>query len=128
LPLISLGMFILGFQPCYSQITVGPKDNLTESKYDSRLLMHYSAEELNDFKINNSLKFTTIEYYYTRSYIFEALSCTNCEPISLKEFDISKFEDYRLPNSRYELTLEKLGCKITLLSIDEMEYKPFRYK
>jgi len=87
------------------------------------ILSHYSIQELQDLQLNDPVKFTTISYYYTNSYIIQSVNCNECRKFDPASFDVSVFERFRLKSERFERTFTKYGFKLILLSIDELEYK-----
>lgn len=87
------------------------------------LLSHYTIDELKQLKLDDSLKFKTINYYYTKSFIIEKIDCNNCLQQDIKSFDVSKYEYLREKQKRRMRVFSKYGFKLTLLSIDELEYK-----
>jgi hypothetical protein len=87
------------------------------------ILSHYSVSDLNQIYQSDSLKFKTIEYYFTKSFIVEAISCTECRDFNPSTFDVSLFEYLRIKTQRFERTFTKYGFKLILLSIDELEYQ-----
>jgi len=87
------------------------------------LLSHYTIDELKQLKLDDTLKFKTINYYYTKSFIIEKIDCNNCIQKDIKSFDVSKYEYLREKQKRRLKVFSKYGFKLTLLSIDELEYK-----
>lgn len=87
------------------------------------ILQHYDALKLATLQQTDTLKFKTIVYYYTQSYIFEAVDDNSPTPQAESTFDVSKYEYLRKKDKRYERYFEKYGFKLTLLSIDELVYK-----
>lgn len=87
------------------------------------ILQHYDAAQLATLQQTDSLKFKTIVYYYTQSYIFETVDDNSPTPQAESSFDVSKYEYLRKKDKRYERYFEKYGFKLTLLSIDELVYK-----
>jgi hypothetical protein len=100
-----------------------PASMLNDPFSNPVILSHYSVSELNQIYQSDSLKFKTIEYYYTKSFIVEAISCTECRDFDPSTFDVSLFEYFRIKTQRFERTFNKYGFKLILLSIDELEYK-----
>jgi len=97
--------------------------NPIEDPYQNQIIKaHYKTAELHSIQQNDSLKFNSIVYYYTKSFILEKVSC-NCDQIDLLTFDISQYEYLRKKKERYTRHFEKYGFKLTLLSIDELKYK-----
>lgn len=86
------------------------------------ILSHYTSEELSNIQISDSVKFATIYYYYTESFIVESISCSECVPFDASLFDVSFYERFRKKSERYTRVYEKYGFKLILLSIDELEY------
>jgi len=87
------------------------------------ILTHYSVADLQLMQAQDSVKFQTVVYYYTRSYIIEKISCTDCIEINISTFDVSEYEKFRKKSERYIRVFDKYGFKLTLLSIDELQYK-----
>ncbi len=86
------------------------------------ILQHYDAQELTSIRQTDSVKFNTIRYYYTQSFTLEEVSC-NCIPPTPATFDVSNYEYLRKKEVRYERHFEKYGFKLTLLSINELQYQ-----
>jgi hypothetical protein len=86
------------------------------------ITQHYDSLELATMQQNDTAKFNAICYYYTQSYIFEIAEC-NCTPPSSAMFDISQYEYLRKKNVRSERYFEKYGFKLTLLSVNELQYR-----
>ncbi|MCZ8285897.1 MAG: hypothetical protein O9353_10635 [Bacteroidia bacterium] len=84
--------------------------------------LHYDSLELATIAQNDSVKFSTIRYYYTQSYLFETVAC-QCAPPSADHFDISEYEYLRKRNVRVERYFEKYGFKLTLFAINELQYR-----
>lgn len=92
------------------------------------VLNHYSIQDLQSLQQTDTIKFNSIVYYYTSSYIFEERKCNDCVPISADNFDVSEYEYLRQKTSRYTREFKKYGFKLTLLSINELTYKlPIHY-
>ncbi|MBL7888340.1 MAG: hypothetical protein JNL24_02245 [Bacteroidia bacterium] len=88
------------------------------------ILKHYSVSELQQIEASDSVKFNSIIYYYTQSFIIEKVDCPTCEEeLDINKFDISKYEYLRKKSERFTRHAEKYGVIITLLSIDELIYK-----
>jgi len=87
------------------------------------ILSHYPIAKLQNIQAVDSVKFNTIVYYYTKSFIVEKIDCVECISTDLSTFDISKYEYLRKRTERFTRDFPKQGFKITLLSIDEQEYK-----
>ncbi|MCK6648346.1 MAG: hypothetical protein L6Q66_01710 [Bacteroidia bacterium] len=88
------------------------------------ILKHYSVSELQQIEASDSVKFNSIIYYYTQSFIIEKVDCPTCEEeVDINKFDISKYEYLRKRSERFVRDAEKYGIKLTLLSIDELVYK-----
>lgn len=118
-------IFLTGTLCCILSISFAqttPIDG-AETSYDQRLLNHYSVDELNDLQANNTEKFTTIHYYYTQSYIIEKTECFECGETDFTKFDIVPFERFRKKSERFTREFDKYGFRLTLLSIEELEYK-----
>lgn len=86
------------------------------------ILQHYSLQELQTIQQTDSVKYNTIFYYYTQSFIFESVPC-NCQQVSPEEFDISQYEYMRKRKVRFTRHFEKYGFKVTFLAVDELKYK-----
>ena len=86
------------------------------------ILQHYSVQDLQSLQQTDSVKYNTIIYFYTQSFIFENDTC-NCIPLSVTNFDISQYEYLRKKNKRFTRHFEKYGFTVTFLSIDELVYK-----
>lgn len=87
------------------------------------ILNHYSVQELQTIEQTDSVKFNAICYFYTKSFVFEEMKCSNCISIDENEFDITEYEYLRLKDKRFTRHFEKYGFKLTLLSINELTYK-----
>lgn len=87
------------------------------------IVSHYSVYQLEKIRTTDTLKFNTINYYYTQSFIFEPVDCVNCRPINPSDFDITQYEHLRKRSERYTRSFYKYGFKLTLLSMDELTYK-----
>jgi hypothetical protein len=87
------------------------------------ILAHYPFEKLQNIQAIDSVKFNTIVYYYTQSFMVEKIDCFDCIQTDLSTFDISKYEYLRKRSERFTREFPKQGFKITLLSIDEQAYK-----
>lgn len=87
------------------------------------LFNHYTTAQLEFMRDNDTLKYRTILYYYTQSFILEPIDCNDCIPFIADQFDINKYEQFRQQSTRYVRVYEKYGFKLTLLSIDELVYK-----
>ena len=87
------------------------------------ILKHYTSEQLHQMEKQDSLKFKTIVYYYTKSFIVEKITCTECRTFMPQHFDVSAYERFRKKSERYSRIWTKYGFKLTLLSIDELTYK-----
>lgn len=86
------------------------------------ILQHYTLQELQSIQQTDSVKYNTIFYYYTQSFIFETVAC-NCQQIPFEQFDISQYEYMRKRKVRFTRHFEKYGFKVTFLAIDELKYK-----
>lgn len=87
------------------------------------ILKHYTAQDLQVLQQTDSVKFQSIVYYYTSSFIFEEKACNDCLPITSTNFDVSEYEYLRQKNSRYTRDFWKYGFKLVLLSTNELTYK-----
>lgn len=87
------------------------------------LLKHYTAAELHAMETSDTLKFKTIIYYYTQSYIAKPVTCTGCNTFVPDQFDVFEYERFRKKSSRYHRVWTKYGFELTLLSINELKYK-----
>lgn len=106
------------------------KEVMTNTSYENGdpfsnpvLLSHYSLQELQQMKLQDSVKFNSIVYYYTQSFIVEKIKCEECPFFDKELFDISKYEHLRKKNLRYQKVFWKQGFKLILLSVDELKYK-----
>ncbi|MBI3517983.1 MAG: hypothetical protein HY062_01315 [Bacteroidetes bacterium] len=101
----------------------------TNDPFENRVILnHYSLQELQSIQQTDTLKFNKIVYYFTKSFIFEAQECLKCDPVTSSTFDVSKYEYLRQKSTRYTRSFGKYGFKLTLLSIDELQYKlPIHY-
>jgi hypothetical protein len=115
-------IFLLYITPLKGQITLDPYQN-------SVILNHYSVQDLQSIQQTDSIKFKTICYYYTQSFVFEQTECIGCtSTITINEFDISQYEYMRLKDKQFTRYFEKYGFKVTFLSIDQLTYKlPIHY-
>ena len=92
------------------------------------ILQHYTVQDLQSIQQTDSVKYNTIAYYYTQSFIFTNDTTCNCVPLSITDFDISQYEYLRKKSKQYTRYFEKYGFTLTLLSIDELLYKlPIHY-
>ena len=87
------------------------------------ILSHYSVKDLQEIQSQDSEKFKSIVYYYTQSFIVEKIDCVDCVETDLTKFDVTLYEKLRSKNQRYIREYDKYGFKLTLLSIDELQYK-----
>lgn len=87
------------------------------------ILSHYTAQDLQLIQQTDSIKFKTIVYYYTRSFSVESVTCSDCIQTEIASIDISEFEYLRKNHYSYTKDFTKYGFTLTLLSIDELEYK-----
>jgi hypothetical protein len=87
------------------------------------ILRHYSVQDLQALQQTDTVKFNTICYYYTRSFIFKTVKCNTCPLTTAETFDVSQYEYMRKKNTRYTRHFEKYGFEVTFLSIDELQYK-----
>jgi len=87
------------------------------------ILSHYSVQELQQMKVQDSIKFNSIVYYYTESFVVEPIECEYCPEFNKDLFDISKFEHLRKKSIRYQKVFWKQGYKLTLLSTNELKDK-----
>lgn len=105
----------------YAQ-TVNDKKN--SNPYNNPVITaHYPVAELLQIEQQDSAKFNAIVYYYTQSFMVEAIICDECPFVDLNTVDVSKYEYLRKKSERYIRDFYKYGIKITLLSIDELKYK-----
>lgn len=116
------GLFIFLGILVFSQEQPIEETNLTFN-YSSRLLVHYSAAELNEMRLSEPDKFKACLYYHTESYNVRELQ--NGEPLSidLNTFDITPYERFRHPTETVIKTNWKKGFSIQLISIDQLVYK-----
>ena len=92
------------------------------------ILQHYSVQDLQSLQQTDSIKYNTIVYYYTQSFIFTNDTACNCVPLDINAFDISQYEYLRKKNKRFTRYFEKYGFKVIFLTIDELLYKlPIHY-
>jgi hypothetical protein len=106
------------------------KGQIVSNPYQNSIILnHYSVQDLQSIQQTDSVKFKTICYYYTQSFVFEQTECIGCtSTITINEFDISQYEYMRQKNKRFTRYFEKYGFKVTFLSIDELSYKlPIHY-
>jgi len=87
------------------------------------ILSHYPVQELQQIETQDSVKFNSIVYYYTQSFLIEAIVCDECPTTDINTVDVSTFEYLRKRSERHSRDFYKYGYKITLLSIDELKYK-----
>jgi hypothetical protein len=101
-----------------------PNDTSAKSEQlPKALLLHYTPSQLADIQSSDSLKYQTLVYYYGQSFLLETFSCSDCVPLDLSYFDVSKYEKLRKQSTRYSRVFDKHGFKLTLLSVDELVYK-----
>jgi len=86
------------------------------------ILSHYTVQQLQQIHASDTAKFNAIVYYYTKSFVVEAVACSDCTPQALNTVDVSLYEVHREPHARYERNYIKRGFKLTLLSADELQY------
>ena len=109
---------------CYFIALFSNGQTLSSDPFNNPVILnHYTVKDLQLLQKTDTVKFKTIAYYYSESFIFEEVECKNCERIHLASFDVSQYEYLRQKNKRYSRTFEKHGFKLTLLSIDELTYK-----
>lgn len=109
-------------------LTIKGQTPLSKPFENPVILNHYSIQDLQFLQETDSIKFKSIIYYYTSSFIFEERKCNDCIPVSIDNFDVSQYEYLRQKNSRYTRDFWKYGFKLTLLSINELTYKlPIHY-
>lgn len=119
--------FILIFFYLFS-ITIKGQISSSNPFENPVILNHYSAQDLQSLQQTDTVKFNSIIYYYTSSYVFEESECNNCIPVTSINFDVSDYEYLRQKNTRYTRDFWKYGFKLTLLSINELNYKlPIHY-
>ena len=87
------------------------------------ILSHYSIQDLQQIENQDSIKFNSIVYYYTQSYLIEPIICDECPVVDINTVDVSQYEYLRKKTERHTRDLYKYGFKITLLSVDELKYK-----
>lgn len=114
----SVLFFIFGFATTFSF----SQTDATQAKADQRIRKHYTDERIDELKSKNPDKWKVVEYYYTKSYIIIQDTCSTCSPFNIDDFDISKYEKYRMENERWEHYFIKQRVKLILLSINELEY------
>lgn len=98
-------------------------EKLTDPFRNQVILKHYTVDQLTQLQNTDSIKFNTIVYYYTKTFILIPLECFDCIKPDASKFDVSKFEKYRQQSARYEREFDKYGYKLILLSVDELIYK-----
>lgn len=103
----------------YSRAQTGSIDPFTHPV----IAQHYDSLKLATLQQTDTVKFKTIVYYYTQSYIFETVDDNSPTPQLESTFDVSKYEYLRKKDKRFDRYFEKYGFKLTLLSIDELLYK-----
>ncbi len=111
-----LSLFLLSITLKAQTASAGPFHNQV-------ILKHYSVQDLQAMQQTDTLKFKTICYYYTQSFIFKSVACTSCQQITAETFDVSQYEYMRKKTTRFTRHFEKYGFEITFLSIDELLYK-----
>jgi hypothetical protein len=105
----------------FSQVATSSK--LNDPFQNAVILSHYSTTDLAAIQVSDTVKFNTIEYYYTQSFLLETIACSNCIAFDASKFDVSTYERFRKKSERYTRAYDKYGFKLTLLSIDELTYK-----
>jgi len=108
---------------CFAAVQLSAQTRASSQDTDIRLLTHYSQEELDEIETTDALKFNTIVYYYTKSYIVEKIASINATSIDTAAIDVSKFEHLRKEHERAVMTFEKDGFRLILLSLDELKYR-----
>lgn len=119
-------LFIFLSFAAYSQDLVDSSNETfgNDYKYDSKLLLHYSIDELNDIRLNYSDEFIKIEYYHLSSYqiiITDELNPYQSQ-FNLEIFDISKYENQRKLDVPVELNFDKYGLKLIITPYLELQY------
>jgi len=67
--------------------------------------------------------YITFTYFLTQSYSIEHIDCFECTPIYLPTFDISKYEYLRKKDETYIYEDPKHGFKLTLYSLQSLQYR-----
>lgn len=98
-------------------------EKLTDPFRNQVILKHYTVDQLTQLQNTDSIKFNTIVYYYTKSFLLIPIECFDCVKPDISKFDVSKYEKYRQQSTRYEREFDKYGYKLILLSVDELIYK-----
>jgi hypothetical protein len=120
----SNGQTIFSGQIPLGHVNFNPDALLSNPYTNPVILKHYTTQDLQWMKANDSIKFKTISYYYTQSFIAEKIiSCDGCREFDPFTFDVFDYERFRQKSTRYERIWLKYGFKLTLLSIDELTYK-----
>lgn len=116
--------FLILFTPFCS---LSQNENSVVSKeiieFPKILLNYYSIDEINDIKVNDSLKFNTLCYYYTSSFEIEKINCDECMSFDSKDFDINIYEHKRLENENVSIENIKYGFRLTLIAEKDLKYK-----
>lgn len=108
----------------FGQTALPGSETARQNQPNTAMLAHYTLDELADLQTSDSLKYKSIFYYYTQSFIIEPFDCTDCVNAAVvSSFDVSKYEEFRMPSVRYTRVFDKYGFKLTLLSVDELVYK-----
>lgn len=112
---------------CILQFGVVNAQDASQDSNDTaidKLKGHYSASEIQQMKSASPEKYTSLDYYYNRSFIIEGSlreGAIFLDPYT--DFDVSKVEHLRHTTERISFPYRKSGYTITLLSIEELEYR-----
>lgn len=87
------------------------------------MLNHYSASDLEEIKNEDSLKFVSLIYYYSRSFILEKIDCEDCLSFDFADFDISMYENKRQENDNVTIINNKYGFMLTLIACKDLLHK-----
>jgi hypothetical protein len=95
---------------------------------DSVIVKNNNIAYLDSVK-QDSVKFKQLDYYFKKSFILEYIACSNCQKFDPTFFSVLPYEMFREGKSRYVRVYDKYGFKLTLLSLDELEFVlPFQEK
>jgi len=113
---------LIGIQLPMMAQTTAQTDRNDQPNSSSRLLVHYTVDELDEMQINFPEKYAAVRYYHLKSYIVEPLEGFDLT-VDLNTFDISPFERYRHQTETVVKTDWKKGIRITFIPVQDLEYK-----
>lgn len=92
-------------------------------KFDSKLLTHYTENELLEIKNSSPTKFELISYYYLETYTLEITDSSNVYQSLFypEKFDISKYESQRKLDEAVVIEFDKYGLRLTIFPYNQLE-------